>query len=45
MIAEAESAFTVSTDLRAERVWLVNKLQYQSKFKWEDSRLKSQNFH
>ena len=32
MIIEIESALTVSTDLKAERAQLVNRLQYQFKF-------------
>jgi len=33
MITEIESAFSVSASMRVRKMWSVNRLQYQSKFK------------
>ena len=40
MMTEAESAFSVSASLRAENAWSVDRQWYQSKFEWENNRLR-----
>ena len=45
MMTKAESAFSVSTSLKAGNVWFVDRQWYQSKFEWRNNKLKSQDSH
>ena len=44
MIIKTKSVFSISANSEIENMWSVNKQQYQSKFEWENNKLKFQNF-
>ena len=44
MMIEAESALSVSVDLEIEKTWLVNWWEFQFRLKWENCKLRFQDF-